>query len=281
VKGRTEPIAGYVERSDSQEVVVREVLPDGSRQEHRLTADEVEDIVETVSNDRLAGLRPERPGEYRDYAEELAEKRRDPEARETSLRLYVIAAWLDPKKLGRSCLLGMAVLARTVDEAQAYRALAYLLDPRHDPRSLKMKAPQSDAAGRELQQGEQALLRAIRFLRRGDGRRARMQAELPETEAAFRRWAKIVSAEEFVKATRGELSNQMLGKLLELELRLQHNAVPASSDRTGTADVSWSQLVERHGSQPVRPLALETITPWDPAECVFRNGRWVRPAPDP
>ena len=86
-------------------------------------------------------MRPDRPQAYRDYAEELAEKRDDPEARMTSLRLYLIAAHLDPERLGRGCLLGMSNLAETPFEARKYRALAYLLDPKHDRTIFQLPLP--------------------------------------------------------------------------------------------------------------------------------------------
>ena len=49
-----------------------------------------------------------------------------------ALRLFLIAAHLDPQKLGPSSLLGMSLLASTPAEVRKYRAMAFLLDPKGD-----------------------------------------------------------------------------------------------------------------------------------------------------
>src|SRR5262249_5895515 len=110
---------------------------DGTLVDKTIAKSEVDLIHRPVAAERLTALSPERPKEYRDYAEELADKKVDPEARETGLRLYAIAANLDPANLGRSSLLGMTALAASVEEERQYRALAFLLDPEHDRGVLK------------------------------------------------------------------------------------------------------------------------------------------------
>ena len=90
-----------------------------------------------MSEERLAELVRSNPDAYREYAEELAEKRKDPDAQQTSIRLFQMAAVLDPQRLGRSCLLGMVPLARDAAEQRRFRAMAYLLDPDHDPALLQ------------------------------------------------------------------------------------------------------------------------------------------------
>lgn len=275
ITGRQEPIAGYVDRSDPQVVVIREPLPDGSQREHRVPQGDVEDVVETVSRSRLEALSPRDPTAYRDYAEELAEKRRDPEARETGLRLFLIAAHLKPDQLGRSCFLGMARLAVTPAEARRYRAMAYLLDPKHD-RSVLGRKETAETPPAARNDRDRMLLKALQFLRRGEGRRARMQADLPEVKTAFQDWSKVLSYEEFVQATKDELTTPTLSKLLQLELMLQQSTAEGRADN-GQQDAPWSEVVGRDGTPPVFPLTLETVTRWDPAECLYRDRQWVRP----
>src|SRR5262245_35611195 len=72
-------LKGFLVRSDATEVVLAIPLADGRREERRFAKGEVDDVIITVAPDRLAKLEPARPTEYRDYAEELAEKREDPE----------------------------------------------------------------------------------------------------------------------------------------------------------------------------------------------------------
>jgi len=59
-------------------------------------------------------------------------KKLDPEARQMAVRLFQIAAWLDPAKTGRGALLGLVSVAHSGEEEARFRAAAYLFDPRHD-----------------------------------------------------------------------------------------------------------------------------------------------------
>jgi hypothetical protein len=276
---RDQPVAGYVDQSDPQVVVVRDVLPNGQTRELRFPRDQVQDIVATVATDRLEDLSPSDPTSYRDYAEELAEiaeKQGDPEARDTSLRLFLVAAQLDRERLGRGCLLGMAEIAATAAEARRYRAMAYLLDPLHNRNVLDMD--RRDATGGEapLAEGDEMVLRAFQALRRDDARRARLLAEQPGFEEALAKWSKVITYDEFLNAARGGLKPTVLRKLLQVELAIQESGRPGNAPgQSGTA--GWSDTVRQLGTPPGFGLDLATITRWDPAECVFRGGRWTKP----
>ncbi len=119
LKGQDEPVRGYLLESDEHRVVINELLPDNSIKKRTFLRSEIEDLLQTVSAERLESLRPEEPDKYREYAEELAEKSKDPDARVTAIRLFLIAAHLAPDRLGRSCLLGIVPLAE--DEPQQRR----------------------------------------------------------------------------------------------------------------------------------------------------------------
>src|SRR5690349_18452025 len=114
-KGTSKPVAGHLVRQNGNEVVVRDESSSGLK-EIVIPRSEIDDFIETVSAERLAALTPSRPQEYREYAEELAEKKLDPEARQTAVRLFQIAAWLDPAKTGRGALLGLVSVARPGEE---------------------------------------------------------------------------------------------------------------------------------------------------------------------
>ena len=148
VRGSDQPIGGYVVREDAESLVLRESAGPGKARERTFRKADLTDVIVTVRKDRLEQLRPEMPRAYRDYAEELAEKRRDPEARDMAIRLFLIAAWLDPGELGQGALLAMVDLARDPMEASRFRAAAYLQDPRHDPQILPTReaTSQSDEA---------------------------------------------------------------------------------------------------------------------------------------
>ncbi len=137
LKGQDQPLLGYLVRETSDVVVFRQLLEDGQQRRRTLSKSEIEDLIISVSDERLEKLERSDPQAYREYAEELSEKRKDPDAQETAIRLFLIAAYLDTDRLGRSCLLGMAGLARDEAEQRRFMAMAYLLDPKHDSSLLK------------------------------------------------------------------------------------------------------------------------------------------------
>src|SRR5688500_3779674 len=97
-RGATEPVVGYLVRESEQEVVLRLSLEAGKSEDVTIRKSDIEELLYTVDAARLSALDPARPQEYREYADELAEKKLDPEARDAAMRLYLIAAWLDPPR---------------------------------------------------------------------------------------------------------------------------------------------------------------------------------------
>src|SRR4051794_9454767 len=92
LKGSNQPVVGYLVRQDDRSVTLREILPSGKSRESSFPRSNLDELIITVLPDRLTALNPARLTDYLEYAEELAEKKRDPEARETAIRLYAIAA---------------------------------------------------------------------------------------------------------------------------------------------------------------------------------------------
>lgn len=274
-KGKDQPIVGYLERQDDNLVVVRQLLPNGQTQLRELLRSEIDDILIAVSDERLQTLSPENPAAYRDYAEELAEKRKDPDARATGLRLYLIAAYLDPEKLGRSSLLGMAGLARTPAEERRFRAMAYLLDPNHDRGLLLDSAKNTGAEGIQDDQGQDVLLKAMRAFRKGKRATAITMAGRPATQKALARFSDVLTLEE-LESVGKEVPPDILRKLLTLELILASGET-AARDQDSDEMAPWSRIVDREGTAPVPSLSLESLTEFDPRECVFSDGQWGRP----
>jgi hypothetical protein len=200
LKGVDQPIRGYLLRESERSLLIDQVLPDGSTQKRRLAQSEIEDLLKTVSTERLAELDPEEPDRYREYAEELAEKWKDPEARATAIRLFLIAADLEPQRLGRSCLLGMVPLASSEAQRRRFQAMAYLLDGSHNPRLLSM--PVTPRARPKQLDPKQAkfVLRALRLLRQGKRREARTQARRSKMEQRLGKLTATITYEEFEQA---------------------------------------------------------------------------------
>jgi hypothetical protein len=274
-KGNAPEVLGMLVSQNEQRIVVREVLPDGKSREHVIPRAEIEDLLITVSPERLAALRPAKPRAYVEYAEELAEKRRDPEARETALRLYQIAAWLDPKKLGKSSLLGMIDLSRSAAEESKFRAAAYLLDPEHDRRVLKEPEAVKVASGGSPAAREQ-LLAALRQLRQGKTVPAKTALQTPTVRAELERYKDVLAFVDVAGLRAGEAPPPaILRKVLLLEVALAYR--PADEPPKKELLLTWQQSLSRDGGAPVPVLSLETLTEFNPRLCQFKDGKWVEP----
>jgi len=281
-KGDGEPLKGRLVRMDDEVIVLQVQQRDGAWRERIIRRSAVGDVIVTVSEERLAALKPDNPKDYRDYAEELAEKREDPDARAAAIRLYLIAAYLDPENLGRSSLLGMTGLARSAGEQRKFQAMVYLLDPEHDRRSLRPVAEVKTEPADEDPEARQALLIALQNLRRDRRREALNVVKRPSVKKQMEVIQDILTYDQFVE-TAGEtgkpLSNEMLRKVLTAELALRKES--ASVDEPGAAAdklPSWSQTIDAGATPPLPSLTLETLIPeFDPRKCQYRSGRWVVP----
>jgi len=282
-KGDGPPIAGIIVHEDATKIVLRERLADGTFNDRQIMRSQIDEVIVTVSAERLESLRPDDPAGYRDYAEELAEKRKDPEARATAVRLYLIAAHLAPDKLGRSCLMGIAALADDPADVRKYRALAYLLDPAHNRELLEPSDVPVPPARSGAHADSGALVEALRLLRQGKYAPAAQKAQA--ARSLFDRHAQSVSYDEFVRtceaAPGSGPSDDLLRRILYVELTLSET--PASPETRETPPQAaapsrdWLQIVTAGGHAPVPSLSLDTIAQIDPRECVFRHGRWAEP----
>jgi len=199
--GGGEPIKGFLVRQSREAVTIRQVADDGTVRNRTIPRSQIDDMIVTVSAERLERLHRDRPRDYRDYAEELAEKREDPEARAAAIRLYLIAAYLDPENLGRSSLLGMTGVARSADEQRKFRAMVYLLDPDHDPRTLRKTDEIHVSPGNPGEIGSsEALLKVLQRLRHGRKREALALSERGTVKDEFGRFAHLFSHDQFVDA---------------------------------------------------------------------------------
>jgi hypothetical protein len=266
-RGKSEPTRGRLLRQTAADVTIEEILSDGQTRQRTIPRAEIEDSIDPVSPQRLEELSPDNPQAYRNYAEELAEKRVDPDAQAAAIRLYLIAAWLDPQELAKSSLLGMAALARTPGEERKFRALAYLYDPDHDRRLLREAArPESDSAPSE---SLDSLRRALQMRRQGNRRSAIMNLGREGVTEELQKHSDILTADEF---SQPGLPDPLLQKIVSLELALESGEA-AKED----APLAWSQIGGEGATSPVPSLRLETVTEFDPRQCLYRNGRWTAP----
>lgn len=279
IKGKDEPIHGYLVSESASEVVVREVSVNGTRVV-KIPLSRVEFINRPVDDDRLSGLQPDRPEQYRQYAEELSEQRADPEARELATRLFLIAAHRQPDRLGRSCLLGMSNLATTVEQRDRCRALAYLLDPEHD-RSLLEPRPVAVAKVSDATRAndENALESIVDKILRGRYARAADVAKRHEVQRMLAPYPRLLTPTELelilATPTNVELSPQLRARVLRLHHEMIVRKTPGGMSLTRDSGRKWSvALLNPDNQQPVRPLTLDTISPYDPDLSVYRDGEW-------
>jgi hypothetical protein len=269
-------------RESPELVVIAVPQPDGTCAEQVLRHEDIEDIIRTVSKDRLAALKKDNPQAYRDYAEELAGKRKDPDARATALQLYHIAAYLDPERLGRSCLLGMADLARTPAEERKFRAMVYLLDPEHDTRSLKTVDRPAEQRPALTPGDADSLVKCLRLARRDLGRNALTESRRDNVKAAFAHIKHILTYDEFVEMCKPgkPLSPGQLRRVLLAEaslIRVIGHSDELPEEKPPAKSISWSRVMAVTPPTPIPSLSLETLTEHDPAKCEYRDGDWVKP----
>ncbi|MDP6443881.1 MAG: hypothetical protein QGG36_05565 [Pirellulaceae bacterium] len=193
-------VRGKLVSESEFEIVLNVPTGDGGFRERVFDRQQIDIFLNPVDKDRLATLRSDKPQAYQTFAEELAEKKADPDARELGIRLYLIAAYLNPAERGRSCLLGMTNLARNSEEERRFRAMVYLLDPAHERRWLagaKVAAAVGDGGADE---GSADLaLQGIVALRRGELQEARNFSRRDEFLAQLDKVAVFVTRDEFVE----------------------------------------------------------------------------------
>lgn len=274
-----EQVFGHFLREDDTKITISAVGDDGRTRERTfLKNSEVKNIVYTVDRERLGELSPDSPEDYRNYAEILAGKKRDPEARDTALRLYYLAASLDRENLGFSSVLGMIPLARSPDEEMKFRSMAYLLDPAHDDSILAPpKVSRSDLPTTEA--GAEGLLTAIQHIRSplardvsNQGRVARNFLEKSEVQRELKRYAGIISFDELMEAARSpDLSDAELAKVIQVEMAITGTRDAPAADEEG----SWQSAAAKFGFAPVITVHWPTMTEFDSQKPVFADGKWV------
>lgn len=292
-KGGGEPIRGFLVRQDGTTVVLDVPRADGKLDRKTFLRGDLDAFLITVDPERLSALKPDDPKSYRNFAEELAEKKIDPEARAAALRLYLLAAYLDPKELGRGSLLGMIALARSPGEEKKFRAMAYLLDREHD-RTL-LAAPSATAeviasapapSGGPAKEDRVAILRALQLYRQGKPREAANILQPAHVKASFQKLGAEFDYEEFLAACKASgraiPKPEVLAKALLLELALSDvpaaAPLPDASPMPKPVDASKTWSATADGDQaPAPSLRLETITEFDPRQTVYRDGKWTTP----
>jgi len=268
-------------------VVIAVPQRDGGSIKRSVPPGEIRRIVKTVDYERLENLDGSNAKAYYNYAEELAERRFDPEARDTAIRLFLIAASLNKADYGRAAFLGLIPLARNASEEKRFRAMAYLHDPAHDEATLSETAAPV-AAPVEGDRTTRDLLRAMQLLRQAKRREAGMLLHRDDVAKAFAEFSSVfpeATLEKFL--TR---SNEILPFELEMILRVELalEGVDAGPSTARSPGAGWGKLIASKGDVPVTPLQMTTLARRldpqakpgafiDPGRTLYRSGKWTTP----
>lgn len=270
--GEDEPVYGYLISADASTVVLDVPQADGRRARTTFLRDRVEDLVVTVDPERLAGLSPDDPLGYLQYAEELSIKKQDPEARDAARRLFLIAGSLAPKVHGRQAALGLANVAAGVDESRKARTLASLIDPSGpdaEPVVAKTPAPTVEVGRARV------LIAGIQAYRRGEVATARRAFDDPETVRLLASLDPPVPM-DLLKTSLTEREfrpdYEVLAALVPLERSLRVEGTLAGSGKSASDDPFSAE-----NRLPVAWPTWKNVTDFDPAETLFRDGKWQRP----
>src|SRR5947208_1573971 len=79
-------VRGFLVSEDAKQISVRIKLPSGKDRVEKFELAKIK-IIHKVDRERLEKLSKDNPKAYKDYAEQLAQKKTDPEAAELAMRL--------------------------------------------------------------------------------------------------------------------------------------------------------------------------------------------------
>ena len=220
---------------------------------------------------RLASLGPSRPAEYLQLAEDVVDHAGDGPGKAQDLalarRLAALAGAIDPQTTGRSAALLLAELAEADADRARMSAVAAFLDPAPDARE--------QAAGDA--EAVLSLVRAFSHYRRGEAQRARDAIARGGAAALLDRHPEILQGGSArfradCDAMRSAGAPAMGAQQLDA-LQALASGTLAGAPRT------WSEAIARGGLAPLAEVDLanpETIFGVSPAECLWRDGAWVR-----
>jgi len=322
-------VRGYFHSDDGKTLTIKVRSADGTEKIKEYERGKIK-IIHQLDRDRLGNLSREAPKGYRDYAEELAQQTSDPEARDMAMRLFLIAAYLDPEKFGPSSLIRMSALAGTPAEARKCRAMAFLLDPKATVDLLKAQGVKPPQPVKAQSPALKEFAKALQSYRMGQIEAAKKSARLDGMDKIFAMAPGMIDKKTFLqrctdatcatcklkgkakcamcsgKGTTRNVFNQVvrcavcmgtgdvlcapcdgtginpipedvLRIVLRAELWAMDQLSAAPHGKNGTAETTWSAILEARQAAPVLPLSLETITEFDPRKCLYRDGIWVAP----
>lgn len=251
---------------------------DNAYSEQTFPAESIETLVVNIDVLRLERLDPTNLKPYREYAEELAGQKLDPEARDLAIRLYLITAAgayrrNDPG-LVDSALTGLPELARNEQEREAFARLLTLYERNPGAESTRLAIKNQERVPSTDDQAREQLLQAVRLIRREDNASAVKILSSRDVLAELENWSDVISVKD-LRAMTGStrLSLPQLRTLLTLEIALQDSKT--RPQRPGQSR-DWSEQAQQPMSEWTQLPSFDNVTEFDPEKSIFRNGQWIK-----
>ena len=267
------PMAGQIISQTESQIKFRPFIDGAYQNAQTFTVEEIEQSIVTLDRQRLEKLDPNKPAEYRDYAEELAAHVSDPAAIDLARRLYLLAAYHSSGAIRSGSISGLISLANSDANRRQLKMLQLIDNPQfsnfeaHEWNGLDKQTP--------TQAEKQLMLKLILALRQERPIEASNILSSAENRDSLNKWNEQCTLGEFDRiATVNRPSKLQLSKLLTIEVMVRQ----PSSNRVGTRRQGWGDLaMQSTGSFGVLPT-FKNVTRFDPDQSVFRNNRWVLPA---
>lgn len=220
---------------------------------------------------RLEALRPARASDYIALAEDVVDHAAGTPSQDAdralARRLAALAGAIDPRGSGRSAALLLAELAQADAERARMSAVAAFLDPSADAR--EEGAVEAEAA--------LSLVRAFAHYRRGEAQRARDALARGQAAALLDRHPEILRGGSARFRADCDAMRTSGAPAMGADQLDALQALAASALAGGPR--SWSEAIAQGGLSPLAEVDLAdpgAVFGVDPAECLWRDGAWVR-----
>ena len=276
-RGLPSPLVGQVTQNDAEGIVVKFDMPQQGVTQILIPRDEVVEHIVTVSASRLEALNDGDWAQYRDYAEELAAYRVDPQAHQLAIRLYLIVAYYANDNLRSGAFRALIEIARSAEEEKRFRTLAFQV---MGNKASHLLAPPKGITPIQLpdESAQQELLQCIRLVRQGAGEQALDLADSPAVQAAFESISNVMTFRDFRDAAYDrKISQDRLKQLVQLELALLGGAQRRNVAQPISTSPDWGRLVAEDSRQPFVPVEWANATEFDPRNSRYQKGTWERP----
>ncbi|MHC4992611.1 MAG: hypothetical protein ACYTGC_16695, partial [Planctomycetota bacterium] len=225
---------------------------------------------------RLEALDPDRPLDYFELAEEVADAAATPADGLLAHRLFGLAGALDPPRLGRSAALALADLEEEPLAKRRLHALAWLLGGRSAAVGPVEESVRTWDAGSNAT--ILAVIDAFSLYRRGYGNRATSVLRQPGAMELLEALDPVLpgGVNRFLEDCRVYRNGQLAPRLSEDEitrmLRIE-SALLSGSERAWSGELLLSRgtpLIEVDPDRLADALGVDVSRP------VYRRGRWAR-----